>query len=295
MSWIQRYKLRQFLRNSIWILPVLGMMAAILSVRLLHWVEVRAGWQVGLDPAATLAVFGALAGSMLTFIVFLSSSLLLVVQLASAQLSPRIIGVVFRDPVTRFTLALFTFTFTFTLAVLLRIHTTVPAITAYLSAYLCLLSVGVFLFLVDHVGKALRPSGALQAVACVGHEVIQSVYPRRLSGPQATAQGPVNALAGEPAGYGLEPDGRGAPGFRPRGARGPGPASGLCHPNGAPGRGFCGGREPAVPHLWRPRRASGQCALSIIGFGPGKDHGAGPGFCFPDHRGYRVQGAFPGD
>jgi uncharacterized membrane protein len=200
MSWIQGYKLRQFLRNSIWILPVLGMMAAILSVRLLHWVEVRAGWQVGLDPVVTLAVLGALAGSMLTFIVFLSSSLLLVMQLASAQLSPRIIGVVFPDPVTRLTLALVTFTFTFTLGVLLRIHATVPAITTYLSGSLCVLSVGVFLFLVDHVGKVLRPSGALQAVACLGHEVIQSVYPQRLSGPRSTAQGPVKALAGEPVG-----------------------------------------------------------------------------------------------
>ena len=200
MSWIQRYKLRQFLRNSIWILPVLGMLAAMLLLHLLHRVEVRAGWEVGLDPAATLAVLGALAGSMLTFIVFLSSSLLLVMQLASAQLSPRIIGVIFRDPVTRFTLTLFTFTFTFTLAVLLRIHATVPAFTTYLSACLCLLSVGFFLFLVDHVGKSLRPSGALQAVASVGHEVIQSIYPRRLSGPQTTAQGTVSALAGEPAG-----------------------------------------------------------------------------------------------
>ena len=59
---------------------------------------------------------------------------------------------------------------------------------------------GVFLFLIDHVGKTLRPSGALRAVARLGHEVIQSVYPRRLSGPQDTAQGPVNAPGGEPAG-----------------------------------------------------------------------------------------------
>ena len=139
------------------------------------------------------------AASAVEVIVFLSSSLLLVVQLASAQLSPRIIGVVFRDPVTRFTLALFTFTFTFTLAVILRIQSSVPAITAYTAAFLCLFSLGFFLFLIDHVGKLLRPSGALRAVARLGQEVIQSVYPRRLSGPQATAPGPGNALSAEPA------------------------------------------------------------------------------------------------
>jgi uncharacterized membrane protein len=124
---------------------------------------------------------------------------LLVVQLASAQLSPRIIGVVFRDRVTRFALTLFAFTFTFTLAVLVRIHASVPGITAHLAAYLCLLSVGVFLFLIDHVGKTLRPSGAMRAVARMGHEVIQSVYPRRLSGQPDVGHRPENAPAGEPA------------------------------------------------------------------------------------------------
>ena len=101
MSWIQRYKLRNYIQNSVWILPVVGMVAALVAVNCLNWIERRAGWQSNLDPAAALALFGTLAGSMLTFIVFLSSSLLLVVQLVSAQLSPRIIGVVFRDRVTR--------------------------------------------------------------------------------------------------------------------------------------------------------------------------------------------------
>jgi len=200
MSWIQRYKVRNYVRNSIWMLSVFGMVAGLVSVRCLRWIEERAGWQSGFDPDAARALFGTLAGAMFTFIVFLSSILLLVVQLASAQLTPRIIGVVFRDRVTRFALTLFAFTFTFTLAVLLRIHTSVPTLTAYVSAYLCLISLGVFLFLIDHVGKSLRPSEALRAVARLGHEVIQSVYPRRLSGQQDSAQRPMNAPGGEPAG-----------------------------------------------------------------------------------------------
>ena len=94
MNWIKRYKLQHYVRNSVWILPVSGMVAALVSVNCLHWIEERAGWQSDLDPGAALALFGTFAGSMLTFIVFLSSSLLLVVQLASAQLSPRIMDTV---------------------------------------------------------------------------------------------------------------------------------------------------------------------------------------------------------
>lgn len=197
MIWLQRYKARHYVRNAIWILPVTGMGAALMSVNCLHWIEQGLGWKSALDPAAAMALFATLAGSLLTFIVFLSSSLLLVVQLASAQLTPRIIGVIFRDPVTRFALTLFAFTFTFTLAVLVRIHGAVPGITAHIAAYLCLLSVAVFLFLMDHVGKALRPSGALRAVARLGHEVIQSVYPRRLAGPPTPAPRTAATIGGE--------------------------------------------------------------------------------------------------
>jgi hypothetical protein len=57
------------------------------------WIEQHAGWQSAGDPAAGLALFGTLAGSLLTFIVFLSSSLLLVVQLAGAQLGLQIMQV----------------------------------------------------------------------------------------------------------------------------------------------------------------------------------------------------------
>ncbi len=199
MSWIQRYKLGNYFRNSVWMLSMFGMVAGLVSVKCLHWIEERAGWQSGFDPDAARALFGTLAGAMFTFIVFLASILLLVLQLAGAQLTPRIISIVFRDRVTRFALTLFAFTFTFTLAVLLRIHTKVPTLTAYSSAYLCLLSLVVFLFLIDHVGKSLRPSGALAAVARLGHEVIQSVYPRPLSrepdAPQAVPESPT----GEPA------------------------------------------------------------------------------------------------
>ena len=68
------------------------------------------------------------------------------VQLASAQLTPRIIAIVFRDPGTKFSLTVFVFTFTFSLAVLVRINTSVPLLTARLAAYGCVASLGVFLY-----------------------------------------------------------------------------------------------------------------------------------------------------
>jgi len=160
---------------------------AIVSVRLLHWLEESMDWHASLNPETTRSVMGTLAGAMFTFIVFVCSSLLLVVQLASAQLTPRVIGTMFRDPVTKITLSVFVFTFTFVLAAILRIDDTVPLLITYIGAYGCLVSIAVFLFLIDHVGKLLRPNGVLAVIATQAHAVIENVYPRRLTDAQKLA------------------------------------------------------------------------------------------------------------
>jgi uncharacterized membrane protein len=184
MTWLQRYRVRHYLQNSMWVLPVLAGVAALILVRFLHWAEETLGWVSGYQPDNMRAVLGTLAGALFTFIVFVCSSLLLVVQLASAQLSPRVIGLLFRDTVTKATLAMFVFTFIFANSALLRIGATVPLLTAEIAAYGSGLCLGLFLFLIDRVSKMLRPSGALHSVASQAHQVIESVYPRRLKEPR---------------------------------------------------------------------------------------------------------------
>jgi uncharacterized membrane protein len=186
MTWLQRYRVRHYVANSIWVFPLLSIPCAVGAARGLLWVEASMGWASGLRPDTAQAVLGALASAMFTFVVFVSSALLVAVQLASSQLTPRIIGIVFKDPITKASLTVFVFTFTFTLAALVRVTDSVPLLTAHVAAYSCLASLGVFLYLLDHVGKALRPSGALWTVGALGREVIESVYPKRLAeSPQA--------------------------------------------------------------------------------------------------------------
>jgi uncharacterized membrane protein len=198
MTWLQRYRVRHYLGNSLWVLPLLSMVAAMGAVQFFHWLEDILRLEPGSHPDTARAVLGTMAAAMFTFIVFVSSSLLVAVQLASAQLTPRIIAGVFRDPITRGSLTVFVFTFTFSLAALVRVTTAVPLLTAYVAAYSCLASLAVFLFLIDHVGKVLRPSGALRAVGSMGHKVIESVYPRRLTELPSTSHASAPALHGEP-------------------------------------------------------------------------------------------------
>lgn len=198
MTWLQRYRIRHFLTNSLWFLPSASVLAAMLAVRCLHSIEESHHWGMDFEPDVARTVLSTLASTLFTFIVFVSSALLVAVQLASAQLTPRIIAIVFRDPVTKFALTLFVFVFTFSLAVLVRTTDSVPAITTRVASYGSVVSLCVFLYLIDHVGKALRPSGALRAIALLGRGVIESVYPRQLNAPRQLPPQTSN-VSGEPA------------------------------------------------------------------------------------------------
>ena len=87
---------------------------------------------------------------------------------------------------TKATLALFVFMFTFAIAALIRISATVPLLTAEIAVWTAAACICVFLYLIDHVGKMLRPSGALLFVATQAHEIVECVYPRRLKGSHET-------------------------------------------------------------------------------------------------------------
>jgi uncharacterized membrane protein len=198
MTWLQRYRLRHYVKNSIWILPLVGMLAALVAVRVCHWIELAVGWEVEVRADTAQSALDSMASAMFTFIVFVSSALLIAFQLASAQLSPRIIALVFRDPVTKWCLTTFVFTFTFLEGVLVRIESRVHALTAYVAAYCSLACIGLFLYMIDHVGKALRPSGALWSVARLGRKVIETVYPRRMTDAATTTFCSVEILEEQP-------------------------------------------------------------------------------------------------
>jgi uncharacterized membrane protein len=181
MSWLHRYRARHYIENSISLFPILSIGAALLTARALTLVDTALGWKSSFQPDAARTVLAALASSMFTCVVFVSSALLLVVQLASAQLTPRIIGSMFRDRTTKFSLTLFVFTFTLSMAALVRITDAVPKLTVLFATYGCVISVGTLLYLVGHVGQELRPSGAMRGIARAGRRVIHAVYKRALS------------------------------------------------------------------------------------------------------------------
>jgi uncharacterized membrane protein len=82
---------------------------------------------------------------------------------------------------------MFVFTFTFAMSALIRIGSSVPPLATLIAAYSSAVCLGLFLFLIDRVGRNLRPSGALHSLAHQAHQIIENVYPRRLKEPRATS------------------------------------------------------------------------------------------------------------
>jgi uncharacterized membrane protein len=180
MSWLRRYHLRLYFHNSIWIFPVVSIVLGLAVVALLSSVERSMGWEMKMGPDTGRAVMGAVAASMFSLVIVGSSAILVTVQLAGAQLTPRIISLVYRLNTRKFALAIFVFTFTFSVGVLVRIQESVPLLTGYLAAYGFLLNLALFIFFIDQIGKTLRPSTVLRYVGLIGRKVIRTVYPRIL-------------------------------------------------------------------------------------------------------------------
>ncbi len=109
------------------------------------------------------AAVGMITASMLTFVVFFFSVLLVTVQIASGNLSPRIIARPFQSTVLKAALGLFVFTFIYGVAVLGRLEDQVLQLPVFLSVLLSVASIGTFLFVVEFVGKELRATGQIAA------------------------------------------------------------------------------------------------------------------------------------
>lgn len=179
--WLARHRTLSFCRNSLWFLPVLSMLLALGAVDILHQIERSERWHSEHAADSVSTVLSSMSSAVFTLIVFVASALLIAVQLASAQMTPRVIGLLFRDGLMKAAMTLFVFAFTFTLATLLRVDEKAHALTTSIAAWSSVASLGVFLFLIDHVGRSLRPSGIVRRVTSAAYGVIMEVYPHLLS------------------------------------------------------------------------------------------------------------------
>ena len=179
MTWEQRYRLKLAARTSLVLWASLALVVALVLAPAVRWIDRETELVVfGFTPDGARAVLGALVGSMLTFLVFVLSATLIVVQLASGQLTPRVIAIVFSSPWIRSPLVSLTFTFAYTLSALARVEDRVPDLHVGVAVVLNLLCIVVFFQFVQRLSSGLRPSTMARLVADRTRRVIEQVYPQ---------------------------------------------------------------------------------------------------------------------
>jgi uncharacterized membrane protein len=186
MRWNSRYTLWSYLRSSMWIVPLGGYVASLILIRLLGQVDAWLGWSWNWTVSPDLVRTGlqVFIAAMLSFIVFTFGSLLVAIQVASAQLTPRIIATtLLRDNPIRLIVALFVLTMAFTSGVLVRTEDRVPYLLLTVALVLTAVSVGAFLYLIDYAARLLRPVSVVWRVGEQGLAVLEQVYPARIKGP----------------------------------------------------------------------------------------------------------------
>jgi uncharacterized membrane protein len=143
------------------------------------------GWQIiRFTASGGQAMLQTITTMTLSFIVFTFGSLLVAIQVAGGQLTPRVIATtLLRDNVVRYTVGLFVFSLLFAISVQNRIEGTGDQLVLVVAGVLGLLSTAAFLYLIDYAARLLRPISILSRVGENGLTVIASVYPTPIQGP----------------------------------------------------------------------------------------------------------------
>ena len=187
MQWTGWRRFVTYFRASLWVVPLISIPFAIAATRAVHWLDDQRQWSL-LDfgvPGAQ-AILQGISTSILTFLVFTFGSLLIAVQVASGQMTSRIIAaVLLRDSVVRYTVALFMFTLLFTLGAQGHLDKEVNQLPLFVAAALAVLCYTAFLYLIDYASRLLRPITILTLVGNEGLKVIKTVYPNPSLDPRA--------------------------------------------------------------------------------------------------------------
>jgi len=179
MYWKQSYYFRDYFKSSLWVIPLIAIPFALVATRLLHRADIWLGWRfLDFGKTGAEAMLNTIITATLSFVVFTFGSLLVALQVASGQLTPRIIATVLvRNNVVRYTTGLFIFTLLFGISTLNRMQDQVFQLVVFVAACLAIMCFAAFLFLIDYAARLLRPISIVALVGKAGLAVIESVYP----------------------------------------------------------------------------------------------------------------------
>jgi uncharacterized membrane protein len=172
MSWSTTFRLRQFARGSLWLLPLAGGLLGVLLgsgvVLADQSVHMPSYWTYSASTAST--VLSAIVGAMAALTGFVVTVTVLVVQMATGTFSARYMRLWYRDRVLKILLALLVGTLAYSFALLRRIENNlVPNLGVTIAGALVLGALLLFVFFLDRFIHRLRPVAVAMLVAGYVH------------------------------------------------------------------------------------------------------------------------------
>ncbi len=197
VGWSRIYRTISYLRSTLWVVPILAVVLERLVFRLLHFFDRWVTWDLtGMGVAGAQAMFDSVITLTLSFVVFTFGSLLVAIQVASGQMTPRIIATtLLRDQVIKYSVGLNVFTMLFAISCLNRTEATVNQLATFVAALLGVASLAAFLFLIDYTARLLRPVRIVSLVCDEGMEVVRGVYPHEGSEGEPVPAGVIGGIA----------------------------------------------------------------------------------------------------
>jgi len=195
--WSRRFRARQSIRGSLWVLPLLaallGVALAAVAVYFQDQLESPSGWGYSAGTAQTvLTTIVASAVGLTGFVVTVS---VLVVQMATGTFSARYMRLWFRDRALRGVLAVSVGTVTFAFSLLRRIEEgNVPDLAVTFAGFLLGAALVLFLVFFDRVLHRMRPVKVAAIVARAARRTME----RAAGGAAASADEEPPALAAAP-------------------------------------------------------------------------------------------------
>ena len=177
MTWGLLFRVRQTLKGSLWVLPVLGGLLGLALGAADPWLE-RIGTPSGWDYSAStaLTVLTTVVGASVGLTGFVVTVSILVVQMSTGTFSARYMRIWYRDPVLKAVLAVLVGTFIFSYSLLRRVEgDTVPHIGVSLAGVFLGLGLLLFLVFLDRVVHRLRPVKVAALVAHAGRDALREM------------------------------------------------------------------------------------------------------------------------
>jgi uncharacterized membrane protein len=138
------------------------------------------------NPDAALEILGTVAGSMVSLTALVLTVVLVVVQLAMGQFSPRIVAAILQDKPSQFAIGTFVGTFAHAMLALSQVSTTegaefVPGVAILVAFILIIVSIMVLVLYVNHIGRKLRAASLIEAVGDQIRKKLDELYPEQLT------------------------------------------------------------------------------------------------------------------